>query len=190
MLLQFLQNAPDTAPGFCVQTGGQFIQKNKLGIGDQRKDNKKPLAFAARETFHRTVQLVPDSKFPAECFPVRRVPIQAGSLLAQLISLNLLLAVSLLKLHSNPLEQLPAIPLWIPSKQENFSRVRFSASQHTFNGGTLARAVGAQKAEHRPCFDGQIQRLQNRFSMVRLCKSFYGYCFAHFSILLTARSSI
>ena len=83
-----------------------------------------------------------------------------------------------------------AVLFRVLSQQADRSAVGLLCAEHTLDGGAFSGAVCAKQPEYRAALYREIQMIDYRFSIIGFGQSFDKNGLAHFSILLTARSSI
>ena len=157
-----------------------IIEKYQLRLRDQRQYDKKPLAFATRKTLYRCICLIPDAELLTELAPIGRAAVKACGFLTKLGNPDLLLIVTLLKLHTDTLEQSTALFLWVLSQQANCSRIRLLCAEHTLDCSAFSGTVGTERPEYRTAFHGQVQMIDHGFSGIGFRQPFNKNRLAHF----------
>lgn len=150
------QRFPYAAPRFCVKACGKLVQKHQLRLWNQRQHDKKPLAFAARQTFDRRVCLVSDAELRTQFTPVGGAAVKAGRFRTKLGNLDLFVIVALLKLYADTLEKCAAAPRWVLSQQADRSTIGLLCAEHE-----------AKMRAKRNTVKGIIQRLNEEADAAR-----------------------
>ncbi len=139
---------PDRPPRLRVEAGRQLVEKDEVGIVDERERDEEPLLLAARERHEPGVPLVGQTELLQQ-------PIGVDGLLAVerrpeidgLPYLDPLLQLCLLQLHANPLLQRVDVADRIHAEHRDRPSIRRAQPFDALHRRRLAGAVRPDQAE-------------------------------------------
>ena len=147
--------SPGVTAGPWVESGGQLVEHHDPRVADQGERDGQPLLLTARQLGEPGGELGVQTESFGQGPPVGGVRMEGAVQLQRLAHRELGLQLALLELGSQQLRHRLVVGDGVESGDPDRAGVGDAQSLDAFDGGGLARAVGAEDPEDLPLVDGE-----------------------------------
>src|SRR5262245_5590985 len=142
-----LQNAPELPARLRIETGARLVEKQQIGIADERDRDRQPLLLPARQLHHpaRTFALELDER--EQIVDRSTAIVERAEEAKRLLDRQLVGELRFLQLDSEPLPQRAFIALPAQTEHLDIAVIRREQSLEDLDRRRLARAVRSEQSE-------------------------------------------
>ena len=142
-----LDQLPELSAGLRIEPGGGLVEKEELGVADQRAGEREPLPLTSRELADARPRLLAELDQVDDFAGLGAARIEAPEQPDRLGDRELLGELGLLERDSEQLAELPIIGAPAPAEDYDLAGVRLGEALADLDGSGLAGTVGSQEAE-------------------------------------------
>ena len=147
VFLELRDEVPQLAARLRVEAGGRFVEKQQVGVADQRAGQREALFLAAGEIADSGVAFFLQLNQSNGILWRRTLAEEAAKELNRFQNRKFVGKLCFLELDPQALAEFGGVGLPVQAEDFDHAGVGFGEALADFDGGGLTRAVGAQQAE-------------------------------------------